>query len=131
MNILLKESQLVSAFDKLMKKHEKPVTNVWDLSDVSEFSKHINGKKNVLQFFKDDIDSLPEVNDWFALYDPEHVENVTFTRNRFSSSDFPLLYYSEQYFSTEIGLLGDRFEEFYKKWFEKTFNLPVSRLVGW
>ena len=34
MNILLSESQLESAFDKLMRKHEKPVSDVWDLRDV-------------------------------------------------------------------------------------------------
>ena len=131
MKIILTESQLESAFDKLMRKHEKPVSNVWDLRDVGEFSKYIDGEKNVLQFFKDDIDALPEVNDWFALYDPKYTENVTFTTNTFSESDFPLLYYSKNYFSTEIGLLGDKFEEYYKKWFEKTFNLPIGRLIGW
>jgi hypothetical protein len=88
MEILIEQSQLVSAFDKLMKKHEKPVTNVWDLSDVGEFNKFIDGKKDVLQFFKDDVDSLPEINDWFALYDPKYVENVTFTNNEFKCSAF-------------------------------------------
>jgi hypothetical protein len=131
MNILLKESQIESAFGKLMKKHENPTTNMWDLKDVGEFSRYIDNKKEVLQFFKDDIDALPEVNDWFALYDTEHVENVTFTNKDFSKEDFPLLYYSKDYFSTEIGYLGNKFEELYKKWFEKTFKLPVSRLVGW
>lgn len=131
MNILLKESQIESAFDKLMKKHEKPFTNVWDLKDIGEFSKHIEGKKEVLQFFNDEIDSLPEINDWFALYDPKITKNVTFTNNTFIEGDFPLLYYSKDYFSTEIGYLGNKFEELYKKWFEKTFKLPVSRLVGW
>jgi hypothetical protein len=116
MEILIEQSQLVSAFDKLMKKHEKPVTNVWDLSDVGEFNKFIDGKKDVLQFFKDDVDSLPE---------------ITFTNNEFMEGDFPLLYYSKDYFSTEIGYLGNKFEELYKKWFEKTFKLPVSRLIGW
>ena len=131
MEILIEQSQLVSAFDKLMKKHEKPVTNVWDLSDVGELNKFIDGKKDVLQFFKDDVDSLPEINDWFALYDPKYLENVTFTNNEFMEGDFPLLYYSKDYFSTEIGYLGNKFEELYKKWFEKTFKLPVSRLIGW
>ena len=51
MNILLTESQMESAFDKLMRKHEKPFTNVWDLKDIGEFRKHIEGKKEVLQFF--------------------------------------------------------------------------------
>lgn len=37
---------------------------------------------------------------------------------------------NNNFFSTKIGLLCDKFEGYYKKWFEKTFNLPISRLIG-
>ena len=101
------------------------------MSDVAEFSKFIDGEKNTLQFFNDEIDALPEVNDWFALYDAKYTENVKFTENNFNEGDYPLLYYSKKHFSVEIGMLGEKFESLYRKWFEKTFNLPVNRLVGW
>ena len=40
MKILLKESQLESAFDKLMKKHENPIIKDFDLSYLGVFHKY-------------------------------------------------------------------------------------------
>lgn len=130
MKILLKESQLGSAFDKLMKKHENPIIKDFDLSYLGVFHKYLPEEHNVNLFFETDIDALPEENNWYALYDPEfsHKE-VNFSNKEINEEDFPILYLSDSMFRQEKGMLGDMFYPLYKKWFEKTFNLPVKRII--
>ena len=130
MKILLKESQLESAFDKLMKKHENPVIEDFDLSYWGEFYGYLPEGHNVKLFFETDIDSLPEVNNWYALYDPYFThKEVNFSNKEINEDDFPILYLSDGMFRQEKSMLGDMFYPLYKQWFEKTFNLPVKRLI--
>jgi len=130
MKILLKESQLDSAFDKLMKKHENPVIEDFDLSYLGVFHKYLPKEHNVKLFFETDIDSLPEENNWYALYDPYFThKEVNFSNKKINEEDFPILYLSDGMFLQEKSMLGDMFYPLYKQWFEKSFNLPVKRLI--
>ena len=128
MDILLKQSQLESSFNKLMKKYENPIIEDFDLSYWSEFYKYLPEGHNVKLFFETDIDALPEENNWYVLYDPYFThKKVKFINKEINEEDFPILYLTN-YFKTEESMLGDLFKPLFKQWFEKTFNLPVKTI---
>jgi hypothetical protein len=130
MKILLKESQLESAFDKLMKKHEYHFIEDFDLSYLGVFHKYLPYEHNVKLFFETELDAFPETNNWYALYDPHFThKEVNFSDKEINEDDFPILYLTEGMFREEKSMLGDMFYPLYKQWFEKTFNLPVKRLI--
>ena len=129
MDIILKQSQLESSFNKLMKKYENPVIEDFDLSYWGEFYKYLPEGHNVKLFFETELDALPEVNNWHALYDPYFThKEVNFSNKELNEDDFPVLYLTN-YFRIEKSMLSDFFEPLFKKWFEKTFNLPVKTII--
>ena len=129
MNIILKQSQLESSFNKLMKKYENPVIEDFDLSYWGEFYNYLPEGHNVKLFFESELDASPETNDWYALYDPYFTnKKVNFSNKEINEDDFPVLYLTN-YFRTEESMLGDLFKPLFKEWFEKTFNLPVKTIL--
>ena len=129
MDILLKQSQLESSFNKLMKRYENPVIEDFDLQYLGEFKSYLPKGHNVKLFFETEIDALPEVNEWYALYDPHFThKEVRFINKEINEDDFPVLYLTN-YFRIEESMLGDLFKPLFKQWFEKTFNLPIKTIL--
>lgn len=129
MDIILKQSQLESSFNKLMKKHENPIIEDFDLSYWGEFHRYLPEGHDVKLFFETELDAFPETNNWYALYDPYFThKKVNFSNKELNEDDFPVLYLTN-YFRIEESMLCDFFKPLFKKWFEKTFNLPVKTII--
>lgn len=129
MDIILKQSQLESSFNRLMEKYENPFIMDFDLSYWGEFYSYLPEGHNVKLFFETELDAFPETNNWYALYDPYFThKEVRFSNKEINEDDFPVLYLTN-YFRIEESMLCDFFEPLFKQWFEKTFNLPVKTII--